>query len=128
MWRIFRTVRVKRPQRPHPGLTRHSEDARVLVHAKLAYWNQFYHFSYNRVSIRNQSTRWGSCSSKGNLNFNYRIVHLPERLADYLIVHELCHLGQMNHSANFWNLVAQTIPDYEQCRADLQKVSMRAML
>ncbi|MBD3238347.1 MAG: DUF45 domain-containing protein [Candidatus Moranbacteria bacterium] len=83
---------------------------------RLQYYNRFYKFRFNRISIRNQRTRWGSCSGKRNLNFNYRIVFLPNKCADYLIVHELCHLKQMNHSLKFWQLVAKTIPDYPMIR------------
>jgi len=91
----------------------HKEMARALVHERLVYWNGFYNFNYNRVSIRNTRSRWGSCSSKGNLNFNYRIIFLPTALQDYLIVHELCHLQEMNHAVQFWALVSQQIPDYK---------------
>lgn len=80
---------------------------------RLPDYNQQYGFVYNRVAIRNQGTRWGSCSSKKNLNFNYRLCLLSPDLADYIIVHELCHLGEMNHSRRFWALVAKTFPDYK---------------
>jgi predicted metal-dependent hydrolase len=83
-----------------------------LVHQKLEAWNKFYDLKYNKVAIRNQRSRWGSCSKKGNLNFNYRILRLPPELQDYIIVHELCHLAQFDHSKAFWALVAKTIPDY----------------
>lgn len=89
----------------------HRESARTLVHQKIEHWNTFYNFTYGRVSVRSQRTRWGSCSSKGNLNFNYKILFISEELQDYLIVHELCHLKEMNHGPNFWKLVEKTIPD-----------------
>lgn len=88
---------------------------------KIAYWNTFYNFKFGRISIKNTKSRWGSCSKKGNLNFNYRIVFLSPHLADYLIVHELCHLGQFDHSPKFWNLVSKTVPDHEKCRAELKR-------
>jgi len=96
------------------------ETARALVQEKIERYNALYRFAFNRISIRNQSTRWGSCSRKGNLNFNYRIVQLPDPLAEYIVVHELCHLVEFNHSPIFWNLVAQTVPDYKERRRELR--------
>lgn len=95
--------------------------ARNLVLKKLEEFNKFYNVVFCRVAIRNQATRWGSCSRKGNLNFNYRIVFLPEHLSDYIIVHEMCHLRQMNHSARFWNLVGIAVPDYAARRRQLRR-------
>ncbi len=99
--------------------------ARTLVEHKIRQVNTFYQFIYSQISIRNQSTRWGSCSRKGNLSFNYRIVELPEALAEYLVVHELCHLAELNHSAKFWGLVAQHVSDYRQRRTLLRKIHLR---
>ena len=96
--------------------------ALVLAQRRLAEFNLFYGYQVNRVSIKNQRTRWGSCSKKGNINFNYRIALLPDRLADYLVVHELCHLGEFNHSQKFWDLVAKTIPDYRLRRKELRAI------
>lgn len=98
------------------------EQARSMAHGKVREFNKLYNFKYNRISIKNQKTCWGSCSRKGNLNFNYKIVLLPENLADYIIVHEICHLGEFNHSKKFWNLVARTLPDYAARRVELKKV------
>jgi predicted metal-dependent hydrolase len=89
---------------------------------KVIYWNSFYNFKYKNISIKNQKTRWGSCSRNGNLNFNYKIALLPDALADYLVVHEISHLGEFNHSAKFWALVAKTIPDYATIRKELKGV------
>ncbi|MFZ2151582.1 MAG: SprT family zinc-dependent metalloprotease [Minisyncoccia bacterium] len=96
------------------------QKARTFVETKLPYFNTHYGYSWNTVSIRSQKTRWGSCSKKGNLNFNYKIALLPEHLADYIVVHELCHLGAFDHSIMFWNLVAKTIPDYKERRNQLK--------
>jgi len=103
---------------------RYKEEARSLVETRAAYFNNFYNHSWNKITIRNQKTRWGSCSKKGNLNFNYKIVFLPPHIADYIIVHELCHLEQFNHSQKFWNLVAQTTPNYLEIRKELKKIDL----
>ncbi len=96
------------------------EHARAMVARRLDKYAEFYGFKYGSVAIRNQKTRWGSCSSKGNLNFNYKILLLPQRHADYIIVHELCHLKEFNHGKRFWNLVSQTIPEYESIVSQLK--------
>ena len=92
-----------------------------LAEDRIKYFNDLYKFSVNKITIRNQKTRWGSCSRKGNLNFNFKIVFLPSHLADYIIVHELCHLGEFNHSKRFWNLVVKAVPDYLDLRKELRK-------
>ena len=95
-------------------------EAKKLVEGRLAYFNQFYNFKWNTVFIKNQKSRWGSCSTNKNLNFNYKIVLLPPYMSDYIIVHELCHLGQMNHSKDFWELVTRTIPNHKNIRKDFK--------
>lgn len=107
--------------------TQKKECSRILVENRLHYFNKFYNFKINRVAIKNQSTRWGSCSSKGNLNFNYKIIYLKPELADYLIVHELCHLGQLNHSKKFWLLVSKTIPNYVIINKELRKTNVKLL-
>lgn len=95
-----------------------------LVKARISEWNRVYGFPFRRITIKNLKTRWGSCSKKGNLNFHYQVIRLPARLVDYLVVHELCHLRELNHSKRFWNLVAQTIPDYSELRRELKRYRM----
>lgn len=100
---------------------RHKISARVLAEKRLKVFNASYGLSYGRITIRNQVTRWGSCSRGGNLNFNYRIELLPSHLSDYIIVHELCHVAELNHSQKFWDLVAKTIPYYTEARKELRQ-------
>lgn len=76
---------------------------------------------YGNISIRAQKTRWGSCSSKGNLNFNCLLMLAPPRVLEYVIVHELCHRRHMNHSQAFWELVTQWMPDWNHCRRWLKE-------
>ncbi len=68
---------------------------------------------YTSITIRDQNSRWGSCSSRGTLSFNYRLIFAPSVILDYVVVHELCHLTHMNHSQDFWNMVASVMPDYK---------------
>jgi hypothetical protein len=121
--RVRKTIGVRAKQHQ----ASHSESARALATERVLYWNQFYNFTYKRIAIRNQSTRWGSCSSIGNLNFNYKMVFLPPHLVDYIVVHELCHLYHFNHGREFWELVAKTIPEYEQCVAELKQVNLKTL-
>lgn len=106
------------------GTKKELEDQRgralALIEERLAYFNTVYGFTWKKITIKNLKSRWGSCSKAGNLNFSYKIVYLPKELADYLVVHELCHLGQFNHSKNFWKLVEKTIPEYEALRKQLR--------
>lgn len=76
---------------------------------------------YGRITIREQKTRWGSCSSKGNLNFNWKLVLLAPELLDYVVVHELAHRREMNHSKNFWKIVEAELPDYRERRRRLKE-------
>lgn len=86
---------------------------------KVQYYSQKMQIDYGTVTIRNQKTRWGSCSQTGNLNFNYRLSYLPENLLDYVVVHELSHRFYMNHSPLFWKTVEVYCPNYIQCRKQL---------
>lgn len=113
--------KVIKKRRVNKKYQENKDKALWIVKDRIEYFNTFYNFKWNRIVIRNQKTRWGSCSRKGNLNFNYKIALLPPESADYIIVHELCHLGEFNHSQKFWDLVAKTIPDYLTIRKDLRK-------
>lgn len=86
--------------------------AREVLPKKTGYYAKKMGVDYGRITIRMQKTRWGSCSSKGNLNFNCLLVLAPEEVQDYVVVHELCHRKQMNHSDLFWEEVEKVLPDF----------------
>lgn len=77
--------------------------------------------NYNNITIKNVSTRWGSCSTKNNLNFNYRLMQTPIDCVEYVVAHEVCHLTHHNHSKKFWNLVKQVFPNYKSCEKHLKQ-------
>ncbi len=79
-----------------------------------------YNFKINRVSIRGQKTRWGSCSTSGNLSFNFKLMERRKEVIDYVIIHELCHLKEMNHSKKFWTLVEILCPGYKLLKKELK--------
>jgi predicted metal-dependent hydrolase len=116
----------KRRRKPSARYLNYKEEAQEMILGRLEYYNAFYNFEYKRIAIKNHKSRWGSCSKKGNLNFNYRLVHLPQHLADYVVVHELCHLGEFNHSKRFWALVQKTVPDWRERRRELMKIRVNA--
>lgn len=121
-WPKRRVVRRKRASSVTKHYVEHKETARELMHARLHHFNQHYQFKWNRIAIRNQRRCWGSCSSLKNLNFNYKIIFLPPHLRDYVVVHELCHLQELNHGKAFWALVAEQVPDYPKRVAELRAI------
>ena len=98
--------------------------AKKIFPERTAYFAKRMGVTYNRITIREQKTRWGSCSAKGNVNFNYQLYYLPDELLDYVVVHELAHRRHMNHSAAFWKEVEKYFPDYIECREELKKIRM----
>ncbi len=105
----------------HDDYLKHKDKALTLVKARVEFYNKKYNYSICKISVKNQKTRWGSCSKKRNLNFNYKVLFLSERLRDYIIVHEICHLKEFNHSQNFWALIKETFPDCMEIRKELRK-------
>lgn len=87
----------------------------------VAHYAEMMGITYGKITIRNQRTRWGSCSSKGNLNFNCLLMLLPEEIREYVIIHELCHRREMNHSVGFWAEVEKYCPDYRKLRKRLKE-------
>jgi predicted metal-dependent hydrolase len=124
----IRWWRPRRARRPTPGrhdYETHREAARALLTARVAHWSEVLAITPGRISIRNQRSRWGSCSEKGNLNFNFRLLFLPGHLVDYVVVHELCHCREFNHSPAFWGLVVSALPDYEDRITELRTYERR---
>ena len=101
----------------------YKETARELVKRKIELVNRFYGFKFGAIRIKDLASRWGSCSSKSNLNFNYRIALLPDNLAEYVVAHELCHIKELNHSRAFWDLLALSVPDHRARRRELRNVT-----
>jgi predicted metal-dependent hydrolase len=104
-----------------PGFTQAQLDeltgqAKQELPQKAAQYAALLGVDYGRITVRHQKTRWGSCSGKKNLNFNCLLMLAPERVRDYVVVHELCHLLEMNHSSRFWALVEKRMPDYRDAR------------
>ena len=107
-----------------PSLKQHTKE---LLDTKLPHFAKLYGVVYKQVAIRDQKSRWGSCSARGNLNFNYKLALLPPQLADYIIIHELCHLREMNHSAKFWKLVVEACPRYKEYRKELRNMIVKVV-
>ena len=103
------------------------ERAKSVLAQRTAYFARQVGVTYGRITVRDQKTRWGSCSQTGNLNFNFRLILAPPEVLDYVVVHELCHRRQMNHSAQFWQEVAQVLPDYRERKAWLTENGWRLM-
>ena len=91
-----------------------ADQALKIIPTRVEYFARIIGVTYGNITIRNQKTRWGSCSSKGNLNFNCLLMLAPPEVLDYVVVHELCHRKQMNHSKAFWAEVEKVFPDYKE--------------
>jgi predicted metal-dependent hydrolase len=117
--RIRRTVFHTRSRKLYLA---NREAARAIVSERVAHFNTHYKLPVGKIAIRNQKSRWGSCSRKGNLNFNYKLVFVDPELRDYVIVHEICHIKEFNHGPGFWALVGETVPNYREVRKRLKAV------
>lgn len=95
--------------------------AEAVLPDRVRYYADILGVTYGRISVRRQKTVWASCSAKGNLSFNCMLMKAPERVRDYVIVHELCHRLEMNHSSRFWAHVESVMPDYRECRKWLKE-------
>ena len=118
--------RPAQPQAENPPLSEfrrsyYMESARKIFKRKTAAYAKKMSVTYGRITIREQKTRWGSCSSKGNLNFNWKLILLAPELLDYVVVHELAHRREMNHSKDFWKIVEAELPDYRERRRRLKE-------
>ena len=98
-----------------------AKKAKAIIPAKVKHYAKIIEVSYGRITIRCQKTRWGSCSSKGNLNFNCILMELPDEIIDSVVVHELCHRKHMNHSKAFYDEVESVLPEYKKCRKWLKE-------
>lgn len=115
---IRKQLEKQSPAREVPQLTEKehkalAKEAAAWFAAKTAELAPVVGVSYGRITIRTQRTRWGSCSGKGNLNFNCLLMLAPEKVREYVVVHELCHRKEMNHSKAFWAQVERVMPDYK---------------
>ena len=98
-----------------------AKKAKEIIPAKVKHYADVVGVTYGRITIRCQKTRWGSCSSKGNLNFNCLLMELPDEIIDSVVVHELCHRKHMNHSKEFYAEVESVFPEYKRCRKWLKE-------
>jgi predicted metal-dependent hydrolase len=96
--------------------------AKEYLTQKLRGYSEKYQLPFRDITIRDQKSRWGSCSKEKNISLNYKLLYLPEHLVHYVLVHELCHTIHFNHSKKFWRLVASLVPDYEIIKTELKKV------
>lgn len=104
-------------------ITALTQRAAIVIPERVRHFAPIIGVTYGRITIRHQKTRWGSCSSSGNLNFNCMLMNTTPELIDYVVVHELCHRKQMNHSPLFWAEVEKVLPNYRDLRKELRQYS-----
>ena len=115
----------QRPKFTEQEVRRMAEEACHVIPGRVRYFAALIGVSYGRITIRNQKSKWGSCSGKGNLNFNCALTLCPPQALDYVVAHELCHRKEMNHSPAFWAEVERVMPDYRQWRDWLKNEGTR---
>lgn len=124
---IIENEKITEESRSYPAFT---EDeikalkarAKQYIPKRVEYWAEIIGVKYNSVSIRAQKTRWGSCSSKGNLNFNCLLMLTDTEAIDYVVIHELCHIKELNHSKRFWSLVETYMPNYKEVQKRIKSM------
>lgn len=129
-WILSRLAGYERLRQQKPDYTEEERQAgrrkaQKVLEERCRFYGGRMGVSYGRITVREQKTRWGSCSAKGNLSFNWKLVLMPEEILDYLVVHELAHRKEMNHSPAFWKVVEREIPDYKTRRAWLKQNGMK---
>lgn len=100
------------------------EKIKQKIGNRVIHYSRIMNVTFGKITIRNQKTRWGSCSSRGNLNFNYQLYYLPDELLDYVVIHELAHRRHMDHSKEFWAEVEKYCPDYKERKSRLKNYSL----
>ncbi len=128
----MRLIQEAENENAEPKLTQEeiqglSEKAKIFLMGRIRFYAAIVGVNYGKVTIRTQTTRWGSCSEKGNLNFNCLLMLMPPEIVDYVVVHELCHRKEMNHSPRFWALVESVLPDYRERELWIKKNGGRIM-
>ena len=126
--RIIVRAPLRLPKREIERFLLEKQEARRGIPGRVAHFAPLVGVTYGRVTIRCQKTRWGSCSSSGNLNFNCLLLLAPPEVLDYVVVHELCHRKEMNHSPRFWAEVGRVLPDYKKRNKWLKENGSRLML
>ena len=117
----YEKIRALKPSYTEKEKSDYKRKAKAVLEEKCRCFAERMGVSYGTVTVREQKTLWGSCSAKGNLSFNWKLVRMPEEIMDYLVVHELAHRVEMNHSPAFWAVVERELPDYKRRRDWLKK-------
>jgi hypothetical protein len=121
MDRAFKLARSAQPRAASVFEAWYKKQARVVLTERIEFFARKYDFTVKKIRISSARTRWGSCSTKGTLSFTWRLVMAPLEVIDYVVVHELCHLKELNHSKSFWAQVEGILPGYKPCRKWLKQ-------